>query len=239
MSHSDELRIWITGAGSGIGEAAAITLGPHHRLVLSGRREQALQRVANSIGRHDACVVVPCDVSSVESVNSAWEIIHKSLGGIDVLVAAAGTAQFTPMLDMAIADFDRQIAVNTRGLFLQSRAVLPGMIHRHFGQIISINSIASLTAFPGCTAYGASKAGSLALTRSLRNEVRDSGIKIHDILLGATETDIWPEQSRVENRHRMMMASDAASVISMLVDSIHNPRLHIEEVIVRPQQGDL
>lgn len=237
--HSDPLRIWITGAGTGIGKAAAVALGASHRLVLSGRRNNLLMCVRDSIPNPAAHLVAPCDVSDEHSVQECWNHISSEWNGIDVLVACAGVAAFKPLLTLSVEDFDRQIGVNLRGVFLTSRCALPGMVERAFGQIIVVNSIASVSAFPGCTGYGASKAGALALSRSLRNEVRSQGVKVHDVLLGATETDIWPTASRELNAHRMMLPDDAAQVICSLIATVDNPRMHIEEIVVRPQHGDL
>ena len=89
--------------------------------------------------------------------------------------------------------------------------------------ILSINSIASITNYPGNTAYGASKAGSLALTRSLRAEVRDHGVKVTDILVGATQTDIWHPDAREEFGERMMNSGDVASTVGDIVDTLRQP----------------
>lgn len=239
MNPSDPLRIWITGAGSGIGKAAAAALGGRHRLALSGRRIGLLNDVQRTFDNSDTHMVAQCDVSDEVSVTKCWEHIVKEWDGVDVLIASAGVATFRSMTALTVEEFDNQIGVNLRGLFLTARCVLPGMVQRAFGQIIVVNSIASVSAFPGCTAYGASKAGALALSRSLRNEVREHGVKIHDVLLGATETDIWPDASRQEHSARMMRAEDAARVVCSLVDTVYNPRMHIEEIVVRPQRGDL
>ena len=79
----------------------------------------------------------------------------------------------------------------------------------------------------------------MALTRSLRSEVRDRGIKVTDILVGATETNIWSEENRVTLGERMMQSDDVAGAVQMIVDSFENPRTHFEEIVIRPQRGDL
>ena len=235
---SAPLHIWITGAGQGIGAAIAMQLGTQHHITLSGRHEASLRGVSGAL-QHGNAAVVTCNVSDEQSIHQAHAAAVAVFGPVDVLINNAGVGVFTNLEDMSVEVFDEQIAVNLRGVFLCTKAVLPSMVERQRGMIITINSIASITAFSGCTAYGASKAGALALTRSLRSEVRDRGIKVTDILVGATETNIWSEENRVTLGERMMQSDDVAGAVQMIVDSFENPRTHFEEIVIRPQRGDL
>ncbi|MCX6139906.1 MAG: SDR family NAD(P)-dependent oxidoreductase [Candidatus Kapabacteria bacterium] len=232
------LHIWITGAGRGIGAAIAKHLGGRHRITLSGRTESTLQQVAEQLPSQNA-FTAPCDVTDPQSVSAAHASAVGHFGTVDVLINNAGIGVFKDLAEMSLEEFDAQIAVNLRGVFLCAKAVLPQMIERERGMIVTINSVAAISAFSGCSGYGASKAGALALTRSLRQEVRDSHVKVTDILVGATETEIWAQEDRDTNGARMMQAQDVADAVQMLVASYDNPRTHFEEILIRPQRGDL
>lgn len=233
------LHIWITGAGRGIGAAVAQSLAADgHRVTLSGRNAEALTRVAHLLPEgHGA--VVPCDVASQESVQHAYAAVVGGLGPVDVLINNAGIGQWDALTDLPVESFDDQLAINLRGVFLCCQAVVPAMVAAGCGQIITINSVAATTVFSGNTAYAASKAGALALTRSLRQEVRASGVKVTDILVGATETEIWPPEARRQHSERMMQATDIAAVVRRVVELGQLPAVHLEELTVRPQLGDL
>ena len=236
---SERLHIWITGAGRGIGAAIARALAADHNLSISARDTARLAEVITHAPTGSRIVAHTCDVRDAASVREAHETFVQAHGPVDVLINNAGIGIFRPLVDLSIEEFDDQINVNLRGVFLCVKAVLPSMIERQRGQIVTINSIAALTAYTNSTAYGASKAGALAMSRSLRNEVRDHGIKVHDLLVGATSTDIWPDSARDEFGHRMMRPDDVAAVVQDLVSDFFHPRTHIEELVLRPQRGDL
>jgi short-subunit dehydrogenase len=235
---SAPLHIWITGASRGIGAAVAREVAKGNRCTLSGRDRDALELVANEFAS-DAVNVVPCDVAHHESVLEAHASAVASFGPVDVLINNAGVASFQPFTETSIEEFDRQIATNLRGVFSCCGVVTPSMIDRKSGMIITINSIAARTTFASCSAYGASKAGALALTQVLRTELRQHGVKVCDVLVGATDTDIWDPSMRDQHAHRMLQGRDVAQTVAMLVSTFWNPRLLLEEVLVRPQHGDL
>ena len=235
----EKLHVWITGAGRGIGRSVAQALASDHVLSISGRDTATLAEVIAHAPSGANITAHACDVRLESSVREAHDVFVAANGPIDVLINNAGVGVFRPLVDLSIEEFDDQIAVNLRGVFLCIKAVLPSMLERQRGQILTMNSIAAVTAYPSSTAYGASKSGALALTRSLRNEVRDAGVKVHDLLIGATATDIWPDTARDEFSHRMMRPDDVAAVVKDLVADFFHPRTHIEELVLRPQRGDL
>lgn len=236
---SERLHVWVTGAGRGIGEAITRSLALQHNLSISGRDTARLAEVITHAPSGARIVAHTCDVRDEASVREAHATFLDAHGPVDVLINNAGVGIFRPLIDLSVEEFDEQISVNLRGVFLCIKAVLPSMIKRQRGQIVTINSIAACTAYANSTAYGASKAGALALSRSLRSEVRDYGIKVHDLLVGATATDIWPDTARDAFGHRMMRPEDVASVVQDLVSDFFHPRTHIEELVLRPQRGDL
>ncbi|HBB26192.1 MAG TPA: hypothetical protein DCZ59_08000, partial [Bacteroidetes bacterium] len=180
-----------------------------------------------------------CDVASDDSVAEAHGRIVETFGPVDVLINNAGIAMFSPAEQTSMSDYADHLEVNLLGAVRCSQRVLPEMIRRRRGMILSMNSVASVTAFENCTAYAASKAGLLAYTRGLRKEVRRHGVKVVDLLVGATATDIWSAAMLEEHQHRMISPSDVALAALDVILRYDHPTMMIEEMIIRPQLGDL
>ncbi len=229
--------VWITGASRGIGKAIAERLvRDGYRVAMSARSTDTLREVADQFP-DDRVVYVECDVRDEESVYFAYRTIEERFGRVDILVNNAGMGVFAHLVDLSVQDFDDMIATNLRGSFLCAKAVLPAMLRRKAGTILNINSVSAVTAFTASSGYGASKAGALAMSRSLRAEVRDHNIRVIDIILGATETEIWDEEERDQYRGRMIQPEDVADVVPALFNASH--RMMAEEIVIRPQRGDL
>lgn len=234
--------IWITGGSRGIGLASAIALASKGtRLILSARSEEdlhnAAQKVRSVSGSGVAPLVVPCDVTKPESVQTAWTLISEQFGGVDILINNAGIGIFKPFLELTLEEISLSLDANIKGAFLCAQAAARGMQERGSGVIVSLNSVAAKTTFTGASIYAASKAGLMAANRVIRAELRDSGVKVIDLFVGATETDIWSPANREEFRSRMMQPEDIAAAI---VTTLELPqRIMPEEIILRPQLGDL
>ncbi len=225
------LHIWITGASRGIGAAIAERLSEHYNVTASSRSGAAQSP--------PHLVSVPCDVADRDSVEKAHEMAVGYFGPVNVVVLCAGIGRFEPVSTMQHHTFQEMLSVNMQGMFNVVKCVLPSMLAVGAGMIVDVNSVASLRAFPSNAAYAATKAGTLAFCRSLREEVRSSGIKVVELIVGATDTDIWDPPAREQFRHRMMMPSDVARVVSNVVEGYAHSRVLVEEVVVRPQLGDL
>lgn len=240
MSQPDTKRkhVWITGASRGIGLSIAETLSSTCNLTLSARNEASLKQVENLLPKQSSQILV-CDVADAASLARTHAIAENLYGPVNVLVNSAGLGIWKSLVDMSEDEFVDQQKINLTGGFLSAKTVLPSMIQHHNGMIITINSISAITAYEGNGGYGSAKAGLLAMNRVLRNEVRDLGIKVTDIILGATSTEMWELQEREEFGSKMMLAADVANVVAFLISTFDNPRTHIEEIIMRPQKGDL
>jgi len=231
--------VWITGASRGIGAAIArsfAAVGSH--VVLSGRDAGALRRNASLIRKLGGTAsYVPCDVGREKSVSIACNAIRKKLKNIDILVNNAGITYFKSFERTTVKEFDRLVATNLRGVFLCTKSVLPGMLRRRSGAIINIVSVSATTTFKNSAAYSATKAGVLALSRSLRAEVRQKGIRVIDVLPGAVETAMWDNRERKKYHFKMMQPEDVAEIV---VSMTRQPdRVLTEEIIIRPLGGDL
>ena len=231
--------IWITGASTGIGKELANEFSKAgYTVVVSGRRKSRLVKIVSEIkyAEREAAAFV-CNVMSERSIMATSKRIREKYGKIDVLINNAGVTVFKSLMDTKTVDFDTVLDTNLRGAFLCIKSVLPQMLKNKKGHIINILSVAANTAFENSTAYAASKAGLLALSNSLREEVRHLNIKVSNILPGAVETPMWDSKSRQKFKQRMMSATDIAKIV---VSVAEQPRkVLIEDITVRPIKGDI
>ena len=229
-----KLNIAVTGASRGIGAAVSRVLARDHYVTLLARDIGAMRRVVMDIPQEHVRMV-ECDICSRASVEHACSL----LGDVDVLINNAGIARFGSAVEMEFDTSRRQIETNLLGPIDILTHVVPGMVERRSGLIITINSVAATTVFGGAAAYSASKAGMLAYTRSLRQDVRSAGVKVVDLIVGATNTEIWDSDSRSKFADRMLSAEHIASSVAAIVSNADDPNMMIEEMIIRPQLGDL
>jgi NAD(P)-dependent dehydrogenase (short-subunit alcohol dehydrogenase family) len=186
------MRALVTGASRGIGRAVARRLArAGARVALLARHTADLKVAAAEI--HDAggdALIIACDVAESGQVTSAVEEARAALGGIDLLVNNAGVVARAALVDTTEEVFDRILAVNLRGAYLLCRAVLPEMLARRSGRIINVGSISSTLGTPNLSAYCASKWGLLGLTKSLAEELRESGVSVTSLLPGSVDTEM-------------------------------------------------
>lgn len=236
MGMSEEI-FWITGASSGIGKAIAELLSEkEYNLLLSSRDKSSLVRTLNGLKKPENATVYPLDISSNEQVENAYKSVSKE-HSIGCLINNAGITSFSSAESDSISQIDEIIKTNLLGAVYAIKAVLPGMIERKSGIIINILSVAAIKLFTNSSAYAASKAGLLAYTNVLREEVREHKIKVINLLPGATKTAIWPADALKKYSHRMMSPSDVAAIVNNLIEM--NGNIVSEEIVLRPIGGDL
>ncbi|MCS6807929.1 MAG: SDR family oxidoreductase [Bacteroidota bacterium] len=234
--------VWITGSSRGIGLASAIALATKGtRLILSSRNEEDLHHAARTVasvsGNPIAPLIVTCDITKPESIKNAWGLIQEQCGGVDILINNAGIGIFQPFVAMTVEEISLMLDANIRGALICAQVVMQHMQERRSGVIMSINSVAALKAFAGASVYAASKAALMAANRVIREEVRAHGVKVIDLFVGATETDIWSPADRAEFRSRMMQPEDVAAAVVSVLELPH--RMMPEELVLRPQLGDV
>lgn len=232
--------VLVTGASQGIGAAIARTFATEIRgvqLALVARNEKKLLDVAlTCVKAGAACAeVYPCDVANEDSVGIMSLAVLKRFGHVDVLINNAGKFEAAPVAEMTLEVFDRLIASNLRSVFLVSRAFLPAMVKRGAGDIFNMSSIAALTAYPGGAGYSAAKAGVAILSKIMRAELRDQGVRVCCVYPGATWSPSWEGGAIAEER--MMPATDVARAF---LDVYRLSRSTVvEEIVLRPQRGDV
>lgn len=185
----------VTGGARGIGKAIAIALSNAGYCVAINylNSSEAAEELARSLPNS---IAVRGDVSNQSEVADMVKEAEKSFGKIDLLVNNAGIAWQGLITDMTADEFDRIYEVNLKGVFLPSRAVLPGMIQRKSGRIVCISSIWGITGASCEVAYSAMKAGVIGFTKALAKEVAPSGITVNCVAPGVTATDMCASLSQ-------------------------------------------
>ena len=182
----------VTGAGSGIGRAIAVAFGREHaRVVLLGRRKEALDRTAAELSEagHEA-MAVACDVSQEMGPEQAVDAAEERFGPVNVLVNNAGILSVSTVESISVEEWDRVMATNVRGPFLMSRAVLPSMRRAGGGAIVNIGSVLGLVAMKQRAAYCASKGGVTMLTKAMAIDHAHEKIRVNCICPSIVETEL-------------------------------------------------
>lgn len=230
------MKIWVSGASSGIGKAIVNeALAKGLSVVATSRDAKKLQLLSNELNS-GTLVVSKCDVSDSKSVEEFYKKTFSSEGP-DALVNSAGITVFKNAAETSIAEVDGIIKTNLLGSVYAIHSVLPSMISKKQGTIINISSVAAIKVLKGSSIYSATKAGLLQYSRVLREEVREHNIKVIDVLPGATETPIWDEKVRNRHKDRMMKPEDVATFVVELLTGSGN--MVAEEIVLRPVTGDL
>lgn len=180
----------VTGASQGIGEAIAEELGKEGAtVILVDIQKDKLEQVAKRLSDQGIkALPYEADVTHFDQVCAVTEAVVKELGKIDHLVNNAGITRDSLLLRMKEEDWDLVLAVNLKGAFNFSRAVLKHMISARYGRIVNISSVVGLMGNFGQTNYAASKAGLIGFSKSLAREVAARGITVNCVAPGYIAT---------------------------------------------------
>jgi NADP-dependent 3-hydroxy acid dehydrogenase YdfG len=229
----------VTGAGRGIGRAIAEAYAAEGAsIVLAARTAADLERVAKDVERSGVrALVVPTDVTDDGAVERLVARTVDRLGGVDLLVTAAGVAAFGPVAEQAPRDWDAMLAVNLRAVMVSCRAVLPAMRARGRGSIINVASVAASRPIPGAAAYTATKAGVVGFSRVLAEELRTAGVRVGVLIPGAVDTPLWDAIPGGPDRARMLRPDDVARAAVLMATL--PPGATLEELTLLPAGGIL
>jgi NAD(P)-dependent dehydrogenase (short-subunit alcohol dehydrogenase family) len=181
----------VTGGVSGIGAGIAT------RFAAEGARLSLWDMDAAGLAKSNAAHTVTIDVSDPDAVQRAASTTAEVLGQIDILVTSAGiTGPNVPTWEYPVDAWDKVIDVNLKGVFYCNRAVVPFMRKRNSGRIVNIASIAGKDGNPNASAYSASKAGVIGLTKSLGKELADTGIRVNCVTPAAVKTPLFSQMTQ-------------------------------------------
>src|SRR5262245_13320726 len=180
----------VTGGGRGIGAAIAGALADAGAaVVVAARTPGAIERVAEELrGRGAKAWAVACDVSDEGAVARLGEAARERLGQVDVLVNNAGDSASAPLKKIALAEWQRMIAVNATGTFLCTRELLPAMVERGWGRVVNVASVAGLEGGKYIAHYAAAKHAVIGFTRSGAMEVAGTGVTVDAVCPGYVDT---------------------------------------------------
>jgi NADP-dependent 3-hydroxy acid dehydrogenase YdfG len=231
---ADEKVVWVTGAGSGMGRATAVSaVAAGWNAALTGRRVDALEETARLAG---GGLVVPADVTDAGAVSAAVETVLEHFGRLDAVVVAAGLntkQRFWPELDLAA--FDAIVRTNLTAVASAVHAALPAL-RRAAGTVVVISSYAGWTNSPGAgVAYSASKTALGPLCRTINAQEAAHGVRATHLCPGDVATDFLEQRPEVPDataRARMLTPDDIARAVQFVLDSPAHVRL--DELVISP-----
>ncbi len=229
----------ITGGTKGIGYAIAEALAKNgHNLCVCARSEGDLEAMQSSFASKYPAVKVHtkvADMSKKEEVLAFADFCLENCKTIDVLVNNAGIFLPGETLEEEDGALEKMIETNLYSAYYLSKKIVPVMKTAQAGYVINMCSIASKIAYPNGGSYSISKFALLGFSKVLREELKESGVKVTSILPGATWSNSWAGVDLPQER--LMEANDIASVVANLI-SLGDSAV-MEEVVLRPQLGDL
>jgi len=206
-------NVLIVGATGGIGcESTRMIKGNQANIFITGRDKQKLQQVAqdNEIPEDQ---VFELDVTQSDQVEKVAQAIHQKVERVDVLVNAAGIGILKPLEKLENQDFDQVIDINLKGTFYLLRAFLPPMKQAKKGMIINLPGVLGKVPMAGASAYAASKYGVNGLTKSVREELKRTEVRIVNLYLGGVDSPFWDNIDMKVNRDKFITAKEAARAV--------------------------
>jgi NAD(P)-dependent dehydrogenase (short-subunit alcohol dehydrogenase family) len=230
--------VFVTGAGSGLGEATAHAFAAEGcAIACIDLNDAAAERVSRDLTANDSkSMSLQCDVSNADAVFQTVETVVSQFGRLDIVVNCAAIDHTLSVDEMSVEQWDQVINVNLRGPFLTAKAALPIMRKQHSGHIINIASTAATRAWANASAYHASKWGLVGFSRGLGVEGRTDGIRVTTIIPGGMRTHFFdrfvdqgipmPDEQNLQ---------DPANVAQVIVFATQVPPASaLQEVIITP-----
>ena len=187
-------KVLVTGASGGIGKAIAMELSSSGAdLCLTGRNKSELENLQKIIGGN--CQIIISDLSNSEGINNLADQAQEIMGQIDILVNNAGITKDNLFMRMSEDDWNEVININLNSIFKLTKQLIKGMIKRRYGRIINITSVIGVAGGAGQSNYSASKAGIIAMSKSLAQEVGSRSVTVNSIAPGFIETNMTAELS--------------------------------------------
>ncbi|MCL2596108.1 MAG: SDR family NAD(P)-dependent oxidoreductase [Paludibacter sp.] len=233
----------VTGATAGFGRAIALRLGKlGYRVIITGRRKERLEDVAKDLQNIGTEVfALNFDVRNFEASQKAIESLPEKFRQIDLLVNNAGLAAGQAPFDKCVLnDFERMIDTNIKGLIYVSKLIIPQMVERGSGHIVNISSIAGIDVYPGGNIYCATKHAVNAITKGMRLDLLDKGVKVSSISPGMAETEFSlvrfdGDEQRAKSVYDGLVPMDADDIADALEFIITRPpHVCIQDILLTP-----
>jgi len=225
----------VTGASRGIGLAIAYALANARCRMALGARFVDARQVRN-LEQKLGAFIQSCDVRDERSVREFFATVKRRFGRVDVLVNNAGIAgPLRNVAQLSTADWREIVETNLTGIFLITRAALPLM--KRGSSIVNNLSVSAKRVFTGMSAYNAAKHGAAGFTNTLREELRQRGIRVIGVYPGPTDTPIW-EQFWPQAPRRLMMSPETIARAVVFAVSLPSEAT-VEELVIAPTGGAL
>lgn len=229
----------ITGGTKGIGLACAELFAQNgHQVAICARNPEDLQSVGARLqqlypdGRH---LALGCDMKDPEQIQKFAQTCLDHWQQVDVLINNAGVFLPGNLLDEADGQLAHLVETNLYSAYHMTRAIAPAMIAQQSGHIFNMCSVASINAYDAGGSYAISKFALYGFSQNLRHELKTHGIRVTTVLPGATLTPSWAGTTLPENR--FIDVHDVAMMVYQT--TLLSPRTVVEEILIRPQLGDL
>ncbi|MBD2018452.1 SDR family oxidoreductase [Microcoleus sp. FACHB-53] len=241
MTSQNQRRALITGASSGIGKATALAFAQAGiDVALVSRSQDKLEAIATMAREAGVeAKAYPLDLAKMEQVKSEINAIAADFAPIDILVNNAGMGYTNPLIETPLSDWQRVIDLNLTSVFQCILGVLPTMRQQQRGTIINVASIAGQQFFPEWGAYSVSKAGLIALSKTLAAEERAHGIRVVTLSPGAVNTPIWDTDTVKVDLNRSAMLTPEIVAQSILHAVMMPEQAVIDSVTLMPSAGAL
>ena len=235
----------ITGASSGLGEAAARSLAAlGASVVLGARRVDRIQSIADELSRNGGkALAIETDVTHFDQVKRLVDSAVQTYGRIDVMINNAGLMPMSPLERLKIDDWNRMIDVNIKGVLYGIATALPYMQRQKAGHIINVSSVAGHKVRPGGAVYSATKHAVRVISEGLRQEVKPYNIRTTVISPGMVDTELpnsATEPDVAENMRKMYeFAVPAESFARAVVFAMSQPEdVDVNEILYRPTRQE-
>lgn len=233
---------FITGATSGIGKATAIRLAQEgFKVVICGRRIERLNELEAYLSEFVPVHQLKFDVRDKEATQAAIESLPEEFSTIDILINNAGNAHgLDPIQTGSFDDWDAMIDINVKGLLYVSKPIMAKMIQQKGGHIVNIGSIAGKEVYPNGNVYTASKHAVDALSKAMRIDLNEHGIKVSQICPGLVETEFsdvrfkgdTERANQVYQGYDALQANDIADLIHFMVT--RPPHVNLADILILP-----
>lgn len=232
------MTVLVTGASRGIGKAIAeIFASNDHDLFISSRNDVALYKAMEELQTRFSSVSIKAKAFDLSDKQQAKELGNWCLQYAvpDIIVNNAGLFEPGSVYNEPDGTLESQLSINLQSAYHLTRTLLPKMMQRRSGHIFNMCSIASLDAYDNGGAYSISKFAIYGFSKNLRDEMKPHNIKVTAIHPGAVLTDSWSGYDNSSNR--IMLTEDIAKMVFACTQL--SPAACVEDIVIRPQLGDL